>query len=196
MLNIKMVLLCGVLFIQQSVLSFANQEECYDLNRDLLATIISEPENNAEYLFFVESAGENNELLSLIKQNPDGSEEYIDGERLLSEEIVLSKSDDHDALILKSQEGFSLQEGGVLELKYLYNGITQSYRSIFLRISLRGSTWILETEDGTVVERMYLVSRTIFGRLIGIKRIDINERIIDPAEDDEDGFMQQDPFSS
>ena len=195
MLNIKMVLLCGVLFLQQSFALFADQTECYDLNRDLLATIISEPENNAEYLFFVESAGENNELLSLIKKDPSGLEEYIDGERLISEEIVLSKSGDRDALILKSHEGFSLQEGGVLELKYLYNGITQDYRSLFLRVSLKGETWILETEDKTLVQRMYLVSRTIFGRLIGIKRIDINERIIDPVDDD-DGFLPQDPFSS
>ena len=142
------------------------------IQEELLVKIISEPEGGAIHNFLVD-VSEEGRIISLIRRSK-GSIQVISGEALTSEEVVLARSGEKKALML-SCGGCTVETGGRLKLKYLYNGVSMDYRSLSLQLeSSRYGQWELLTNSGEKVYTLKLISRKIFGRLVGIKEIRIN----------------------
>lgn len=138
----------------------------------LLTEIIVEPQDDKVHELVAVIDEETSVILGMIRRSDDTVHEFT-FEELVNNEVVLAEVSGRDAITVQCAD-CSDSDGGELKLKYLYNGMNMTYRNFFS--SLAGSTdeWALKTDDGTVIYNLKMVTRSIFGRTIGIKRIDIN----------------------
>ena len=136
-----------------------------------LATIVSEPEGGKLHVLQLQSTSQNT-IKALIRKSRD-DRQIITGNDLINKSNVLARTQGIDALVLHC-EGCNLQEGGKFVLQYVYNGVRKSYRSFAARLKRTNDKWHLETLNGTRIHKLRLVSRKIFGRVVGIKRIVVN----------------------
>tara|TARA_Y100000991_G_C21961723_1_gene344806 strand:+ start:791 stop:1393 length:603 start_codon:yes stop_codon:yes gene_type:complete len=140
--------------------------------QDLLAKIISEPEGGTIHSF-IANVQDDGAILSLERKSKD-SKQVIPGEEFISSEVVLARADNKKALMV-SCLGCSLNFGGELTLHYLYNGVSMDYKKLKLKIAKnRSGYWKIYTLNDVEVKNLKLVSRKIFGRLVGIKEIRVN----------------------
>jgi hypothetical protein len=149
-----------------------------ELSRQKLAHIISEPEGGKIHNLVVEVDG-SYKIINLNRET-EGSDnrQVVKMEDLKKKPAVLAQTEGRDVLVLHCR-GCNEQGGGAFELKYLYNGMSMKYRSLKLdfRFDQHQRTWKLYAEKDkkmVLVEYLRLIPREIFGRLIGIKRIQVN----------------------
>ena len=166
-----------------------------------LIKVISEPEENRihDFLVYVDEASN---LKFLVRKSspkiqthpieefgdtptiPIEAEEEIQTipiEDLTAGEVVIARASDKAALLISCPE-FEMEKGGVFVIRYLYNGVMMSYKTLEVKLKrVKGSadqldSWVLMTKGDALIKTLHLVSRKIFGTLIGIDRIDINRR--------------------
>jgi hypothetical protein len=138
----------------------------------LLASIISQPEGNAQHFLEIELDDQGG-IQSLIRRSSK-DQQIISKEELLTREVVLARAGGKDALLLTCQD-CTTTAGGVLILRYLNNGISNSYQRFWAKLGRDAAgAWILSTHKDVQIHRLTLVSRKILGRLVGIERIDVN----------------------
>jgi hypothetical protein len=83
--------------------------------------------------------------------------------------IILDRRDGRNIIVLKS-ENFASHNGGDIEIDTLFNGITGSRKSYMLDLQRHGQDWKVE-RNGNIVTQMHLISKKIFGKVVGIKGI-------------------------
>jgi hypothetical protein len=172
---------CILSFVFQNTYLFANESIFIDreMKRVFLTRIISEPEGGAVYKLFVDIDKDNN-LQALVRINANKEEAVITYETLSQSEVVLARASGRDALILGLSDGFQQDVGGQIYMRYLYNGISMSYRTF--SASLRGlpqteAKWKFISESGRRIHFLRLIERKILGRTIGIEDIVVNRLI-------------------
>lgn len=150
-----------------------------ELSRQKLAHIISEPEGGKIHNLVVEVDG-SYKIVNLNRETENSdSRQVVKMEELKKKPAVLAQTEGRDVLVLHCR-GCHEQRGGAFELKYLYNGMSMKYRSLKLefRFDQNQNLWRLFAEKDKKmvrVEYLRLIPRVIFGRLIGIKRIQVNQ---------------------
>ena len=130
----------------------------------------SEPEDGRIHNLSVISDKDGN-LVHFVRESGT-SKHVLNIDELLTSEVVMAQAQGRDALLLSCNE-CNVGEGGPLRLRYLYNGITNSYKSSTVWLRHRHGEWGFFNEDGEKIVRMNLISRRIFGRLIGIDGIEM-----------------------
>lgn len=138
----------------------------------LLVKIISEPE--AGLVHSLSALTNENGVLQGISRKSINNEQLISADDLLHKEVVVASASGRDALLVSCQD-CNVSSGGTIKIRYLYNGITMSYESITLKMVYANSLWMLQTHDLQQVKTLRLVANEIFGQIIGIESILINE---------------------
>jgi len=125
---------------------------------------------------------QSNKIVNLNRETEGegGGRQVVTMKDLMKKPAVLARTADRDILILSCMN-CSAERGGTFKLKYLYNGMTMKYKSIELAFSVASNSrrWQLHAKNHkkkfVVVEWLRLVPRMIFGQLVGIKKILVNE---------------------
>lgn len=142
-----------------------------------LVRIISEPQDGLIHFLNLE-VSEEGHILKLIREteNSDYRQE-VKMEDLIKQPAVLARAADRDILILKCLS-CNASTGGSVQLDYLYNGMTMSYRNLKMKLLKEENSkeWKLyPARKGHSIHSLRLIPRTVFGQLVGIKEILINE---------------------
>ncbi len=93
------------------------------------------------------------------------------GERCFSlkdvkKQALLVNVDGRDIVFLKALGDFDGTRGGTLELRYLYNGVTGSYRTASMTLE-RAGTWKIQ-RDSVPFNAIFFPKRVSFGITIGV----------------------------
>lgn len=143
-----------------------------------LVDIISEPQDGLIHTLLVQT-DDYGDIVNLIRKTENSSnQQVISMEQLMREPVVLAHAEGRDILLLKCED-CTPSEGGAIELEYLYNGMTMRYKDLEMNINPYNAgynSWQLYDEDNEVlIETLRMIPRKIFGQLVGIKKILINE---------------------
>ena len=137
-----------------------------------LVEIISEPENNLIHNIRL-YVDEENTITHLIRES-EVDAQMITVEELAAGEVLLAQASGLDAVFLGCNH-CTASEGGEVYIKYLHNGALKKYKTFSMNLVKIDDTWTLVTqEDNDPIIRLKLISRFIFGKLIGIKGVQIN----------------------
>ena len=141
------------------------------LRNVLISKIISEPEGGAIHEFLLE-LDENDHIVNILRKNGEDLQRIsiID---VINKEVVLAETSGRKALLI-SCKNCTVNQGGEVNLKYLHNGISMTYKNFKMNIVYRDNNWFLTTLDNQRIDSLRLVSRKIFGRIIGIAEIKVN----------------------
>jgi hypothetical protein len=93
----------------------------------------------------------------------------------LSKGVVILEKEGKEIIKLMSNN-FDSKLGGDINLVYIYNGITNSYRKFPMEIVQEGREWHLQKNDTAGRSRfssMRIIGRKIFGQLVGIGKIEV-----------------------
>lgn len=100
------------------------------------------------------------------------SDSYTPNE-VMSKGAVVSESSGRDVVVIKSQSGFNINNGGNVKLDYLYNGITGERKSKSVQIIKSGSTWKLVAAGKNISKMHFLVNKKPIIGTVGIKEIQL-----------------------
>jgi hypothetical protein len=146
-----------------------------NLTEKLLIKIISEPEDNRIHSLFV-YLDHQGDVIRVVRRSDQNQTVFTPAD-ISKGEVVLARASDRDAVLLSCQ-GCSSQTGGTLNLRYLNNGLTNSYQIFQAQLAREGKEWMMwaTDEDGQThkVVTLRLRSRKVAGTLIGIRKIEIN----------------------
>jgi hypothetical protein len=135
--------------------------------------IKSEPENNIIHQLKL-GLNSQGDIETIIRSSSVSIDEW-DIQELIDGPIVLASKSGKDAVILSCTDTCNKYTGGNLTVSYLYDGIGDTYRKKYFYLTRTPSDdWELYTDTDQLVVNMTLVSRKLFGLVIGIKRIDVN----------------------
>ena len=143
-------------------------DNCVFQKETPLVKIISGPENNRIHRLNL-ALEEDGSIKSLIRRSSTDQSIYSVTE-FFNKEAVLARASDRDALLVRCK-GCSPSAGGEIKIRYLYNGISMSYKSLVLKIGKRGKRWFLFNRRNRRIKSLKLIKRELMGRTIGIKKI-------------------------
>ena len=141
------------------------------LRNVLISKIISEPEGGIVHEFLLE-LDENDHIVNILRKN-GGDLQRISIIDVINKEVVLAETSGRKALLI-SCKNCTVNQGGEINLKYLNNGISMTYKNFKMNIVYRDNNWFLTTLDNQRIDSLRLVSRKIVGRIIGIAEIKVN----------------------
>ena len=160
-------LLCSLFFL----ITTGGEPQSPIEKRVPLVEILSEPQENMIHSIFLDLDSEGN-LVNLVRKSASG-DYLLPFQDLIDGEVVLAQAGGHDAVILSCPE-CTVEEGGELEFRYLYNGANGTYRQSSFDLAPTSDAWAFYTSDDEQVKNLTLKSRKILGRLVGIDRILVN----------------------
>jgi hypothetical protein len=139
-----------------------------------LVHIISDPQDGLIHFLNLE-LNEDGSIINFIRQTEDNNDKQIVSMAdLIKKPAVLARAADRDILILKCN-ACNAESGGSLQLDYLYNGMTMSYKHLKLDL-IKDGEWKLFSPKNShdKIISLRLVPRVVFGQLVGIKEILVN----------------------
>ena len=139
-----------------------------------LVHIISDPQDGLIHFLNLE-LNEDGSIINFIRQTEDNNDKQIVSMLdLIKKPAVLARAADRDILIIKCN-ACSAENGGSLQLDYLYNGMTMSYKHLKLDL-IKDGEWKLFSQKNShdKIISLRLVPRVVFGQLVGIKEILVN----------------------
>ena len=83
--------------------------------------------------------------------------------------FVIYKKSGRDVVILNSDD-FATYAGGTITMKYLYSGITNSYRSKTFTIEQTADAWRMSKNNKTI-KGLFFKAKKTWGKVVGIKDI-------------------------
>jgi hypothetical protein len=98
--------------------------------------------------------------------------EFNDLNALQKDGLLVAEKKARKVAILKSPN-FSHQQGGDINLQYLYSGVTGSYRTLKLDLQRRGDHWALVVLAKEVSEIVMIANVSSFFGMIGIRDINL-----------------------
>jgi hypothetical protein len=116
----------------------------------------------------------NADLVQLRYVNTDGADLRFNRDDLIKGVVLIRKSN-RDIIKLQIDTDFDLVEGGAVNLSYLYNGLTGTYRDFPIRLTRSGHQWSVQTDQGKSFKSMFLHARKWMGELIGIDHISVSD---------------------
>ena len=161
-----------ILFISLFSIAYpAFSTEPFFIEEESFVEILSKPENDRFYDLSLQ-LDETGDIVAFVFRS-EGLEKVISTEELENGEILLAEVQGREALFV-SCLNCDWQEGGELSVRYLYSGLDDSYRTFQMGFEKDEDLWIpfVGEED---VFNLTLSSNTIFGRVIGVKEILVND---------------------
>lgn len=135
----------------------------------LISTVTSDVDKVEAKLWVVTTDDGSAKELKITTNDGDGPSKFGTGS--IKTGMVLKQVDDYKVVTIKSDD-FEVDRGGHFELSYLTNGITGSRSSKEIEIEFDGATWKL-FHNGRAASRFHFKGRKIFGKLVGIKDVEI-----------------------
>ena len=138
-----------------------------------MATITNDEDSEILRLYVKVDTNSDITKLVTITTNENG-EQYKPIEYSVDEVdsgVVMYKSDGRDVVKLISNH-FNVQQGGVIKLDYLFNGVSGKRKDISLDVSRNGDDWSINNDDRNV-KKLHFNSKVVFGKTIGIESITI-----------------------
>ena len=158
----------------KSAASCIDQKEAFnspDTHVLPLVNILSEPENMRLHTINLH-LDESGDILGLTRVSGN-TRQVICPEQLFEGEVLLAKSGGIDAVFLGCED-CSVDQGGVVNLRYIFNGALRTYHNLKMNLARRDGRWSLETREGQEIKKLKLISRYILGKVIGISTVAIN----------------------
>lgn len=118
----------------------------------------------------VKSKSPTAEAVALIMLDGDNEREKFDV-KALRKGVVLREEEGLSVITLKSSD-FEADRGGHFNVTYLSNGLTKRYAKQELSIELMRNKWTVYYQ-GRVVKKLNFIIKKIFGKPVGIDRIDV-----------------------
>ena len=85
--------------------------------------------------------------------------------------VLVATVKGHDAIFLSCPDCDS-SLNGTIEMRYLQNGITNSYDSFYMKLSKASNSWTLhDLKNSKKISKLQVKSNTLFGVLTGVKEI-------------------------
>jgi|GEM_PF-2800033 len=161
-------------FLTNNTKNNLDSQKNYSLVQNLVH-IISDPQDGLIHFLNLE-LDEQGSILNFIRQIENSDDKQIVSMLdLMKKPIVLARAADRDILILKCH-ACTPENGGGLQLDYLHNGMTMSYKNLKLDL-VKDGEWKLfpsKNKENKIVS-LRLVPRVVFGQLVGIKEILVNK---------------------
>ncbi len=133
-----------------------------------LVKIISGPEEGRIHRLSL-GLEDDGSLKYLIRKSSTDQNIYSKND-FFDKDAVLARASERDALLVRCM-GCTASQGGRIRIKYLYNGISMSYKKLDIKISRRGKRWYLLDKRNRKIKTLKLIKREIMGRTIGIDKI-------------------------
>jgi len=114
-------------------------------------------------------------ILALRLYSKSGNMSEFQLSQLQAGAVLLHQSGYDIAKIVSSN--FSSNSGGSIDLVYLSNGIFNSYERFSMELVKNAEHWVLQVnESGRRREfsNMFMKGRTVFGKLVGIEKVEVN----------------------
>ncbi len=138
-----------------------------------LLEIKSEPEGDLIHELIL-GLDDQSDIVQLIRRS-SVNEDVFDAQLLIDgEEIVLAQHSGKDALIMSCTSSCTSTGGGGLTIKYLYNGIWNTYRYGYFDLVRTGDDWEVYTEAYDLIYNLWVRSKLLWGMVIGIESIEVN----------------------
>jgi hypothetical protein len=169
-------------FLTENTQENLDRKKNYSLIQNLVH-IISDPQDGLIHFLNLE-LNEDGSIINLIRQIEDSNDKQIVSMvDLMKKPAVLARAADRDILILKCN-ACNAENGGSIQLDYLYNGMTMSYKHLKLDL-VKDGEWKLfprnnshdksQQNNHEKIISLRLVPRVVFGQLVGIKEILVNK---------------------
>lgn len=134
--------------------------------------ILSQPEDNAIHKIRI-TVMEDGGINQVIRESEDETvaypfQDFVDGE------VVMAQSSEGKDVLILSCAGCSATDGGIMKFKYLYNGINDTYRDRSYDLIQGEDAWSLFS-DAMAIENMTMTSNRVFGIVVGIREILLND---------------------
>ncbi|MCM2255646.1 MAG: hypothetical protein NDJ94_08245 [Vicinamibacteria bacterium] len=136
----------------------------------VLVRVVSEPEDGLVHELVVVDDGQGRVVAVVRRSRVDSTTTTVD--ELARGPVAMARAHGRDAILLACLACDPLS-GGDLELRYLHNGITGSFRALPLKVERAAGRFRLATRDDREVRQLRLKSRTWLGILIGIAEIEV-----------------------
>ncbi len=140
-------------------------------NLQPLVKILSEPEGNRLHSILLEVDGNGN-ILGFSRQSSTDQQNFFMHD-LIKGEVVLATASGRNVLLL-SCHGCTATSGGALVMRYLHNGIFDTYHHFSMQLRKTNDQWQLFTSNSTLIHQLQLVTNTVFGKTVGIEKIRVN----------------------
>lgn len=121
------------------------------------------------------------EITMIILQGHDAKGNQISNREFTYEDVtingvVLIENEGKEVIVLKpANNQFDFLNAGEMKLIYLYSGITNSKKELQINLAAadEAGDFYLTTVDGKKTNRMSVKSNKLFGKVIGIKEIQL-----------------------
>jgi hypothetical protein len=142
--------------------------------KDIVALKITSDESS-KITTFTLKVDENNIIQKIIKKSVLKGKTKIQeiNPELPAEGIVLEERKGRKVIVLKGHN-VTAQYGGLIEIDYLYNGITGSRSKLELDLEPTSNSWQF-TINNKPVKHLYVVTNKKMFRTVGVKRIKVLE---------------------
>jgi signal peptidase I len=112
-----------------------------------------------------------NHLLLTKTEDPNYRRVFSASE--LAQGIVILNKSGHDVVVIRSGS-FDVERGGFVVMDYLSNGATKSRQQHELLFEHDGQKWTVYSNQ-TEVNSMFMQARKLFGNVVGIRSVHINQ---------------------
>ena len=124
----------------------------------LLATITGNTDTDTStFKVEVEDSGKLHTVLfrTTTREGRITQDNAFPSETVVSDGVVLLRRNDRNILKLDVEQPFSLENGGVVKLSFLYNGATGSWKNLKVSLVKNGPDFEIHTLKGEKVTRFY-----------------------------------------
>ncbi len=138
-------------------------------NMTKLAVITSEFDKDVMDFYVITNAKNSIDSIRYIQTTPEGQvfdDVTVPVERVMEQQgVVIVERNGYDAVILQV-ENFNVDQGGIIKLNYLYNGVTNTRHLKRLKLLKNAETFSLSDLEMNPVDRLFLTINYI--RVVGI----------------------------
>lgn len=140
---------------------------------DVIATITND-ENNEVYTFVAQSDESTSSIRAFYKDDyvngKKTERELLPSQELKKQGVVLEKRGEHTVINLKS-ENFDNQQGGIVTIDTLYNGINGERKEYDLQLAKSQSGWKL-FRGNKIISRLHIeINKKALIGAVGVKNI-------------------------
>lgn len=144
------------------------------LAREETIATITNDENKEIYTFVAEVDDESENITAFYKDDflngTKTDRKLLSTERLTGSGLVLEKRGEHEVIALKGHN-FDLEQGGVVTIDTLFNGINGQRKEYDLELAKSSSGWKLFKENKIISKLHIIVNKKFLLGAIGVKEI-------------------------
>ena len=145
--------------------------------REIILATITRDDSQSISQLVINTSDDDRVINEIYKDDFHGttkiSRDQFDIEQFSKTGIVLEKKDKYNILILKS-ENFDQEQGGMVTIDSLYNGVNGKRKQYQLNLAKGKSGWGLD-QDGKEIKNFHIqINKIVIVGTVGIKNIKMN----------------------